>query len=252
MFRGSCPRCHYRKPADGKSVYTAGNEPDLLMSGGHGGGGGTPIATARGTAQNKTSSTTFTLSVTIALAGSSVLISLGYDATGALVSSATCGATTLSQIGPTQGSANLNQEQWAGLGVAAGTQTITFNFQSAAIQKCMTVIEVTNLGAQDRQTNAGGVSTNPNSGNTATTQQVSEFLWGTVVTNGPYPADVGGTWQNSFTEGQRDGTTGGIATTNVAVSEGYRLVSVTGAYKAEKIGITNRDWGALISTWRTA
>jgi hypothetical protein len=102
--------------------------------------------------------------------------------------------------------------------------------------------------AAGAQQSASG--TTPTVGPTGTTTQASELLIGVIGTEGPVE-DAAGTWQNSFTAGPRAGTTGGTATSNWTVSMGYRIVSATGAYTAQKSGITSRYWAAAIATFKT-
>ena len=98
-------------------------------------------------------------------------------------------------------------------------------------------------------TSAADPSTTPNVGPTGTTSQADELLIGAIGTNGPVE-DAAGTWQNSFVDGDRAGTTGGDAESNWTISMGYRIVSATGEYTAEKAGITSRNWAAVIATFR--
>jgi hypothetical protein len=99
----------------------------------------------------------------------------------------------------------------------------------------------------DDQTTISG--TTPTVGPTGTTAQADELLIGAVTTIGPVE-DTAGIWDNSFTAGQRAGTTGGDIETNKTVSMGYRLVSEVGAYTAQKSGITDRGWAATIATFK--
>jgi hypothetical protein len=93
--------------------------------------------------------------------------------------------------------------------------------------------------------------TTPTVGPTGTTAQENELLVGAIGTEGPL-GDAAGTWDNSFTTGPRTGTTGGDATSNWTVSMGWRIVSATGAYTAQKSGITSRYWAAAIATFKGA
>ena len=99
--------------------------------------------------------------------------------------------------------------------------------------------------AQEQQS-----GTTPTVGPTGTTLQANELLIGAIGTEGPVE-DAAGTWGNSFTAGPRTGTTGGDATSNWTVSMGYRIVSSTGSYTAQKSGITDRFWAAAIATFKT-
>lgn len=92
-------------------------------------------------------------------------------------------------------------------------------------------------------------STIPTVGPTGTTIQANELLIGVMGTEGPVE-DNPGTWEYSFFEGPRAGTTAGDAATNMTVSLGYRIVSSTGEYTAQKNGITERYWAAAIATFK--
>ncbi len=105
-------------------------------------------------------------------------------------------------------------------------------------------------GAFDQTASATATnSSTPSSGATPTTTQADELLIGVVGTEGPVE-DAAGSWGNSFLAGPRTGTTGGTADTNITVSLGYRIVDTTGQYTASKSGITARDWGAIIGTYK--
>jgi hypothetical protein len=99
-------------------------------------------------------------------------------------------------------------------------------------------------GAQEEQS-----GTMPTVGPTGMTEQANELLIGAIGTEGPV-GDNPGTWGNSFTAGPRAGTTGGTDTDNWTVSMGWRIVSTTGEYTAQKSGITDRYWAAAIATFK--
>jgi len=92
-------------------------------------------------------------------------------------------------------------------------------------------------------------SSAPSSGFTSTTTQADELLIGVVGTEGPVD-DAAGSWENSFIAGPRAGTTGGTADTNITITLGYRIVDTTGEYAVAISGITARDWGAIIGTFK--
>ncbi len=101
----------------------------------------------------------------------------------------------------------------------------------------------------DQIASGTGTSTSPSSGAASSTTQADELLIGVIGTEGPV-GDSAGTWGNSFIAGPRAGTTGDADDTNITISLGYRIVSATGTYTASKTGITERDWGALIATFK--
>ncbi len=105
-------------------------------------------------------------------------------------------------------------------------------------------------GVLDQTSTGLGSSTSPSSGLTGMTTQADELLIGAIGTEGP-ASDATGTWQNSFTAGPRNGTTGGFfPNSNITASMGWRIVSVTGTYTAQENGITARDWAAAIATFK--
>ncbi len=100
------------------------------------------------------------------------------------------------------------------------------------------------------QTQTGyGTGAAPSSGASPTTTQAGELLIGAVGTEGP-DGDAAGTWGGSFSNGPRLGTTGGADDTNITASMGFRIVSETGSFTASKSGITGRDWGAILATFK--
>jgi hypothetical protein len=99
-------------------------------------------------------------------------------------------------------------------------------------------------GAEEEQS-----GTTPTVGPTGTTAQANELLIGAIGTEGPV-GDNAGTWDNSFTAGPRAGTTGDADDSNWTVSMGWRIVSATGEYSAQKSGITDRYWAAAIATFK--
>jgi hypothetical protein len=99
-------------------------------------------------------------------------------------------------------------------------------------------VEGLQFNLEDASSSDEGTGTTPDSGN-FTTFWANEYLQGLVVTEGP-AADTDGTWENSWINGQEDGTA-----SNLKISEGYKIVSTSGAQNAEKSGITSRPWIAI-------
>jgi uncharacterized repeat protein (TIGR02543 family) len=91
--------------------------------------------------------------------------------------------------------------------------------------------------------------TDPYVGPTGSTTQEHELVVAAVGTNGPVE-DVAGTWQYDFISGQRLGTTGGEADTNWTLSMGYKIVNSTGTFTAQKTGVTDRYYAAVIATFK--
>ena len=133
--------------------------------------------------------------------------------------------------------------------VTSGTGNIVVS-TSASTTSAITATAISGVSAApfDKQSTGNGSSATPSSGATATTSQAQEFLYGCAATNGPR-GDLVGVWDNSFSGGQRWGTTGGLATTNATASDGYFYAHATGTYTAGKSSITSRAWGAAIATY---
>lgn len=208
--------------------------------------------TAKGAANNKTSVSTWTALSGVSLnAGETLLVCL---ATKGTVTGVTWNGQALSNdvqsFPTTDGSAYI----FSLSNVTAGTGNIVVNYSAAvATGKALTAAAANNLyktGALDYAAANSGSGTTASSlffiGNTNYEEQL---LFGCINTNGPVE-DAAGTWSNSFTAGQRTGSTGGVANTNNTASEGYYQISLIGTYWAEKTGITSRSWGASMATYR--
>ncbi len=133
-----------------------------------------------------------------------------------------------------------------------GDQSVTAKAAVVSVFRGLAQINVLdqslgNPRIEDETTQSG---TTPNVGPTGMTTQADELLIGVIGTEGPV-GDTAGTWSNSFSAGPRAGTTGGDANTNWTVSLGYRIVSSTGAYTAQKSGVTSRNWAATIATFKS-
>ena len=212
-----------------------------------------PIVTAKGSAQGKAVGSLTIPNVTLT-SGASLLVGIVFDATAANIDSVNWGAVPLSSI--TGGVVGVGAAgalaPFAAHAVAGGTADLVITWDAATTATAIAA-EATGLTAtpEDVMHNAQGSSTSPDSGATLSTAQASELLWGLVATNGPVE-DAAGSWSNGFTAGQRQGTTGGIATSNFTISDGFLVVSSIGTYAAGKTGITSRAWGAAIVTLKAA
>lgn len=206
--------------------------------------------TAKGTATSKTAGN-LTLSNVSVTAGATLVVCWNCDTT-IIPTISYDGVNLTDAISTTYGIGGILSAGIAYLSnVTGGTGDLVMGTSTTA--KAMAAIQLDSLAASplDKTVSDGGNSTTPSSGATATTAQADEILIGAIGTNGP-SGDAAGSWSNSFTAGQRDGTTGGAALTNVTISEGYRIVTATGAYTAAKTSITSRRWAALIATFKEA
>ena len=97
----------------------------------------------------------------------------------------------------------------------------------------------------DRVASAVGSGTAPSSGAAAATTSPDEILIGAI--GALLVSSQGGTWQGGFAAGQEVLDHG-----ELALHEGYRIVSAPGAYAAEKTGILSAPWGAALATYAVA
>jgi len=212
--------------------------------------------TARGTMHQKGAITQATLPGVTCAAGSCLVVGIEFDQFAGDAANPTWGGVPMVLVfSGTVGSGG-ELEVYRLDNVSAGTHDVVtedWTLSGVATYVSMIAVEVVGcaVAPQDQTANASGTGTTPSSGNTATTSQADELLLGFIATEGP-SGDTGPTWAGSFTTGQRDGTTGGPATTNGTLAEGYRVVSATGAYAAAATGITSRAWTAAIVTFKAA
>lgn len=210
-----------------------------------------PAITAKGTATGKSlAGSTLTVASVAIVTGASVLVSITYQNILGVVSGITWNGVALTLV-VQRTATNETTEIWALHNATGATGDVVATFDTVGLTCAMAVEQVTGLMTTpgDKTASATGSSASPSSGNTATTTQAVEFLYGAIGTLGP-SGDAAGTWSNSFTASQRDGTTGGVATTNITIATGSRNVSATGAYAAAKTGITSREWTAAIATFK--
>ena len=139
-------------------------------------------------------------------------------------------------------------------GASAATATnVAVDWVTTGNAYAAALIKVTGLatsGIFDQSSTSTGSSLTANSGASGTTTVADELLIGGIGWEGPDGDNVG-TASNSFTLGERLGTTGGGAAGNITAQEIYRIVSATGAYTAEVVRTANsRDWAAAIATYK--
>lgn len=217
------------------------------------------VRTALGTSQTKSS---FPPSVTIGhniVAGDTLFLVIAGDSLGSFTSEYFTNATTSGGLLTRDVvSANAGNVEVAIFRLSDPPASIDFQahltFNSTSGQSLtMAALRVSGLATSpfDKSSVGTGTGTSPSSGATAPLAQADEICIGAVGTEGPVE-DAAGTWSNSFNAGQRDGTTGGGAASNITVSEGYLIVAATTAQTAAKTSITSRDWAAAIATYKGA
>lgn len=205
--------------------------------------------TAKGTASSKTSGTTLALASVSSTLGRLIVVHLAYD--DQTLDSVTWGSQVMTLGDPVLGAGVRTRLAWC-VADATATRTITATWASALTAKALVVTEYScSTGGVSLQTVHNG--TNSGSGTSASISAIGPIQGGTdsvtvgvVGTEGP-SGDTAGTWSEPNTNGQRVGTTGNPANSNVTVSEGYRIAATAGSSPAlSKTGMTSRDWGAAI------
>ena len=136
--------------------------------------------------------------------------------------------------------------------LAAGTHDLVVQYDSnaiaaAAYQLCRGIA----ASPADQQVAFSGIGTAPATGLSGTLAQASEVQLAAIGTEGPVE-DAAGTWGNSLTGDKRDGTTGGVASTNRTIATAFRELAATDPVTATKSGITSRVWGAMELTLKLA
>jgi hypothetical protein len=212
--------------------------------------------TAKGTAQEKTSDNSITLAAVTIAAGAHVMAMAATTLTPDPGSaSATWNGIAMTRDLTQAGDGNSFLTVFSLYSAAGGTGDVVVTWTSDTTAKVLAVTQIAGLLAGtaiafDVAGGGDGTSTSPDSGTVAPGYD-GEIYWGAVATNGP-SGDTAGTWSNGYSNGQRDGTTGGTDDSNITISEGFLIVTVVGTARAQKTGITSRDWAAGISTYIAA
>lgn len=210
--------------------------------------------TARGTATSKTSGTTLQIAAQSLNARDLLVVFLAYD--DATLDSVFWGTQQMTLGDAVLGNGVRTRLAWCEADATA-SRTITATWSAAITAKAMVAESF-----RSSVTTAGWVwnpdanATNTGNGTAASTAATGAIVGGTesvrvgvVGTEGP-SGDTAGTWVEPVTAGQRVGTTGSSAATNVTTSSAYSIAptaaSTTGL---SKTGMTSRDWGAAIRSF---
>ncbi len=200
--------------------------------------------TSKGTASDKTSGTTLTLSSVSLNAGDLVFVAVA-SLGGITQQSAKWGDYSLTQygvalnIGTSMSAAlyylRVNQSATRDI-VVTWVSSIAARVLAAFIVDEASVLDVAAVNNNDDSTTA------PDSGESfATTAEDDEFILGIWASNGPSGDTVGAVGYGMIGY-QRIGTTGDADTTNVTLHEGSKAISTAAKIQAGKTGATSRDW----------
>lgn len=127
---------------------------------------------------------------------------------------------------------------------AGDTITVTHPSTDSRAMIVVKVASIATSGAKDQTASAGGGSTTPDSGNTSTTAQTNELVFGCVGYAGS-PGDT---------------LTPGAGLTGITAEAGgsanlyplYKIVAATGAYKVNGTFVGSQSWAAAVVTYKGA
>lgn len=207
--------------------------------------------TALGTATDKTSALTLTISNVTVDPGASLLVGIGYDV-GDGEPIITWGQQTLDIVRTVSGNGIVARvaSYYRRAADPRTNDLIATWTTTAPTAKAMIAVEVLDVAAQDVvNSQAEAATTDPDSGTATATSFADEFLFGICVSEGP-SSDAIGTVQNSFTSGQRAGTVGAPPVSNITIHEIYKITTATESAQAAKTGATSRNWATILATFR--
>ena len=173
-------------------------------------------------------------------------------------SQVTYGGTDLTLIASTnanfQGPEDLTLSLWFLAEEGQGSATVSVIWSTGPGEQCVACTRVNGINLADKvASSTQQAADNFTSGATAVTTSDEEYLAGFHGWNMPSGDDTGSV-QNSFTFGQKDGTTGGGRTSNRTIQESFRIVSAKGSYEVETLDIagltTDTDGGSILATFK--
>jgi hypothetical protein len=207
------------------------------------------VRTARGVFQDKTSTAAWTVGNIAVSSGEALFVVVGANA--ATLPTVTWGGTALTQNNSLTTASTAAVAIYSLLSPTPATQSLVITWSgtipSARSCAATTVSGLVLSSAADTNVaakNGNVTSTSPSTGASGTSAQAREFIFAGVLTQGP-SGDTAGTATAPFTLGQRLGTTGGTATTNVTIQELYDIANSAGTFTAAETAITSRKWWAI-------
>jgi hypothetical protein len=204
--------------------------------------------TARGTATSKTSGTTLQIAAQSLNINDLLVAYLAYD--DQTLDSVFWGTQAMTLGDPVLGAGVRTRLAWC-IADATASRTITATWAAALVAKAMVADSFrSSVTGGGQSWSPGENATNTGAGTAASTATVTvpvgeSVLVGVVGTEGP-SGDTAGTWSFPATNGQRVGTTGNPANSNVTVSSAYSILAAPASGALSKTGMTSRDWGAGI------
>lgn len=206
--------------------------------------------TAKGTAQSKAATTSLTLSSVSLTAGDLLVVGIGYE-TDAALNSVQWGSRNLKLVadsGATRGDTRVRLYRARVRDTATRDITVTWAGNMSA--RAMFATAFTEVGAKDVGSTAdfAAGTTAPNTGTAVTSTIAATVSVAAMVSGGP-SGDTAGTAGDGHTLGQRVGTTGGGAATNVTIQETFEILAATGDVRSSLTGATGRIWACSIAAF---
>lgn len=206
--------------------------------------------TAKGTAQSKAATTSLTISSVALTAGDFLLVGIGYETDFAL-DSVKWGSRSMKLVASsaaTQGDTRVRLYRVRVRDTASRDIVATWAGNMSA--RCMFATAITEASVLDVGSTAvfAAGTTAPNTGTAVTTTTADTIAIAAFVSGGP-SGDTAGTAGDGHTLGQRVGTTGGGAATNVTIQETFEILAATGDCRSSLSGATGRIWACSIAAF---
>lgn len=208
----------------------------------------------KGTIASKTSATTLTLSTVTVSDTGRLVVGLTYEDSQGDPTSVTFGTKNMHFVnGSKQNNVtgNITTIVYSlGIHQVPETADIVATWSVAVAAKVMEAVHLSNAKVVDVESaNADSATGAPNTGTAVTTKKENTISTAFFGSAGP-SGDTAGTAGDGHALGQRDGTTGGAATSNVTLQETYESLTDKGDCRASMTGATSREWASSIVTFK--
>ena len=202
------------------------------------------VASADKTAQAAWSALNATVS-----AGATLVVGIGYDPNSTITVS--WGSLALTKAVSAVNGANAEGSIWHLLSSPLSTtSTVYVSWTANVTAKAAAAQQLTGVNTLDEVAIGTGTGTTIcTASTTLTTGNPGEFAYGLFVTEGPAGDTAGTVGADTTTSGQRVGTTGGTAATNITINEGFLLSGAPATRSARLSGVTSRIWVAALATY---
>lgn len=210
------------------------------------------VRTAKGTNSSKASATSLSINDVTLDYGAGLVVCLGYENSQGDPTSVQFGNRGLSKQGVTLTNGDFSLTFWAVRGNrVAAAQDIVATWGAAITARAMFATQIMGASAKDvQQGRTVDATANMNTGVAAETTTVANTIHlAAFVSRGP-SGDTTPSASYGHAIGQRVGTTGDAATTNVTICETYETLTAIGDCRAAVVGATARDWCAGVIAFK--